>query len=210
LWEISQVPLLTAAEEVALAQALEPGNAAREWLRQDGLTSAERQRHHAEIAEADSAQRRLTESNLRLVVSVAKRYTERGLALLDLIQEGNLGLTRAVEKFDWRRGFRFSTYAIWWIRQAIARGIADQAHTIRLPVHLIEQANRVRRRIHNGNSESRHVLSRSVFDTFSVSDARWIATPISPICPSRSAGVVMARCRPWTVGIPHAHRPVGR
>jgi RNA polymerase primary sigma factor len=145
LREISRGPLLTAAEEVALAQAIERENAAREHLLQDGLTASERDHLLAEIARGEAARRRLTESNLRLVVSVAKRYAGRSLPLLDLIQEGNIGLTRAVEKFDWRRGFRFSTYATWWIRQAITRAIADQSRTIRLPVHLGEEISRLRR-----------------------------------------------------------------
>ena len=115
LREIGRVPLLTAAEEVALAKRIERGDAA--------------------------ARRQLIEANLRLVVSVARRYVGRGMLFLDLIQEGNVGLMRAVEKFDWRRGFKFSTYATWWIRQAITRGIADQARTIRVPVHMVETIN---------------------------------------------------------------------
>ena len=117
LTEIGKVPLLTAAEEVSLAKRIERGDM--------------------------DAKSKLTEANLRLVVSIAKRHVGRGLPFLDLIQEGNLGLIRGVEKFDYRRGFKFSTYATWWIRQAITRAIADQARTIRVPVHMVEQINKL-------------------------------------------------------------------
>ncbi len=143
LREISRVPLLTAAEEVALAQAIERGKEALTQLAQPDLTPEERAKLMAAVERGDAARQRLTESNLRLVVSVAKRYVGRGVPLLDLIQEGNIGLTRAVEKFDWRRGFKFSTYATWWIRQAITRAIADQARTIRIPVHMVETINKL-------------------------------------------------------------------
>ncbi|HLH73176.1 MAG TPA: RNA polymerase sigma factor RpoD [Chloroflexota bacterium] len=143
LREISRVPLLSAAEEVSLAQAIERGKEALSKVSQPGLSPEERSKLMAEIERGDSARQRLTESNLRLVVSVAKRYVGRGVPLLDLIQEGNIGLTRAVEKFDWRRGFKFSTYATWWIRQAITRAIADQARTIRIPVHMVETINKL-------------------------------------------------------------------
>ena len=119
LKEIGRVPLLTADEEVELAQRMEQGD--------------------------ESAKKRLAESNLRLVVSIAKRYVGRGMLFLDLIQEGNLGLIKAVEKFDYRRGYKFSTYATWWIRQAITRAIADQARTIRIPVHMVETINKLHR-----------------------------------------------------------------
>ena len=142
LREISRVPLLNAADEVALAQAIENGKEAR-TRGATALPSDERSRLAGTIERGDAARRRLTESNLRLVVSIAKRYVGRGVPLLDLIQEGNIGLTRAVEKFDWRRGFKFSTYATWWIRQAITRAIADQARTIRIPVHMVETINRL-------------------------------------------------------------------
>jgi RNA polymerase primary sigma factor len=141
--EISRVPLLSAADEVQLAQAIEAGKDALAKLAQPGLSAEERSRLRAQVERGDAARQRLTESNLRLVVSVAKRYVGRGVPLLDLIQEGNIGLTRAVEKFDWRRGFKFSTYATWWIRQAITRAIADQARTIRIPVHMVETINRL-------------------------------------------------------------------
>ncbi|HEX5414634.1 MAG TPA: RNA polymerase sigma factor RpoD [Chloroflexota bacterium] len=143
LREISRVPLLSAPEEVALAQAIEQGKEALARLSQPDLSPEERSRLLAAVERGDMGRRRLTESNLRLVVSVAKRYVGRGVQLLDLIQEGNIGLTRAVEKFDWRRGFKFSTYATWWIRQAITRAIADQARTIRIPVHMVETINRL-------------------------------------------------------------------
>src|SRR6476660_1593302 len=119
LKSIGRVPLLTKEDEVRLAKRVEQNDM--------------------------SAKNHLIEANLRLVVSIAKRYTGRGLTLLDLIQEGNLGLIRAVEKFDWRRGFKFSTYATWWIRQAITRALADQSRTIRIPVHMVERMNRVSR-----------------------------------------------------------------
>jgi RNA polymerase primary sigma factor len=136
LREIDRVPLLKAPEEVELAMAIELGEAAKQQLREGAENSVELR---GTIVAGEDARRKLTEANLRLVVSVAKRYVGRGMALLDLIQEGNLGLQRAVEKFDYRRGFRFSTYATWWIRQSVSRAVADQARTIRIPVHMIEQ-----------------------------------------------------------------------
>ncbi len=138
LREIGRVPLLNAEEEVRLAQLMERGK--QERLRAERLKMPANRRM---IADGDEAQRRLTEANLRLVVSVAKKYIGRGMSLLDLIQEGNIGLIRAVEKFDYTKGYKFSTYATWWIRQAITRAIADQARTIRIPVHMVETINRL-------------------------------------------------------------------
>jgi RNA polymerase primary sigma factor len=138
LRDISRVPLLTAEEEVMLAKALEAGDIARDKLKNGQVASAEIEQQEDVAHVGAEARRRLTESNLRLVVSVARKYMGRGLPLLDLIQEGNIGLSRAVEKYDYRKGYRFSTYAYWWIRQAVTRAIADQARTIRVPVHMIE------------------------------------------------------------------------
>jgi RNA polymerase primary sigma factor len=143
LRDISKVPLLTAEEEVELARALERGEQAKARLAEAGAEPSKRAALEAEVRAGQTARQRLTESNLRLVVSVARKYMGRGLPLLDLIQEGNLGLARAVEKFDYRKGFRFSTYAYWWIRQAVTRAIADQARTIRVPVHMIEAIGEV-------------------------------------------------------------------
>jgi RNA polymerase primary sigma factor len=150
LKEIARVPLLTGPEEVSLAKRIEAGSLAAGILldaRADGTLDvmASEQRLHlaAQVRDGKAAKAHLTQANLRLVVSIAKRYANRGLPLLDLIQEGNLGLMRAVEKFDHARGFKFSTYATWWIRQAITRAIADQARTIRIPVHMVESMNRV-------------------------------------------------------------------
>jgi RNA polymerase primary sigma factor len=135
LREIGRVPLLSGPEEVALAKRMERGRLERQRpLREQNLRI---------ILDGEEGQRRLTEANLRLVVSVAKKYIGRGMSLLDLIQEGNIGLIRAVEKFDYLKGFKFSTYATWWIRQAITRAIADQARTIRIPVHMVETINRL-------------------------------------------------------------------
>ncbi|MBC8194546.1 MAG: sigma-70 family RNA polymerase sigma factor [Acidimicrobiia bacterium] len=137
LTDIGQYPLLTKEGEVRLAQQIEKGAAAREELDKtgDGLTPARRREMRRNLRRGDEAVRTFVQSNLRLVVSIAKKYQASGLPLLDLIQEGNLGLMHAVEKFDWRKGFKFSTYATWWIRQAITRGIANTGRTIRLPVH---------------------------------------------------------------------------
>ena len=147
LREIGRVELLTGEEEVRLAKAIEEGNHAAEELeaRENDLSSRERHRLELKRLRGELAQRRMAEANLRLVVSIAKRYTGRGLSLLDLVQEGNLGLLRGVEKFDYHKGYKFSTYATWWIRQAISRAIADQARTIRIPVHMVETINRVTR-----------------------------------------------------------------
>jgi RNA polymerase primary sigma factor len=159
LREIGRVPLLTAEDEVDLAKYIEAGLFAEEKLHVDGgfglpdfeLPSAVHGDLELLVAEGVRAKQRLIEANLRLVVSIAKRYIGRGLVFLDLIQEGNLGLIRAVEKFDYTRGYKFSTYATWWIRQAITRAIADQARTIRVPVHMVETINklsRVQRQLH--------------------------------------------------------------
>jgi len=147
LREIGRVNLLDAAEEVTLARAIQEGIQAGERLstERSELSSIEQQTLELKGMKGDLARRRLAEANLRLVVSMAKRYVGRGMSLLDLIQEGNLGLLRAVEKFDYRKGYKFSTYATWWIRQAISRAIADQARTIRIPVHMIESINRLSR-----------------------------------------------------------------
>ena len=143
LQEIGRVPLLTGPAEVELAMAIEAGNLAAEQLA-DGSerTDAERAALEDAVARGNFARRRLVESNLRLVVSVARRYMNRGIPLGDLIQEGNIGLMRAVEKFDYRRGFKFSTYATWWIRQAVSRALADHSRTIRVPVHMVETINK--------------------------------------------------------------------
>ncbi|MFB8758403.1 RNA polymerase sigma factor [Streptomyces nigra] len=144
LREIGRIPLLTAAEEVELARRVEAGLFAEEKLaRTPDLESRLAQDLDRLVVLGRMAKRRLIEANLRLVVSVAKRYVGRGLTMLDLVQEGNLGLIRAVEKFDYARGYKFSTYATWWIRQAMSRALADQARTIRVPVHVVELINRV-------------------------------------------------------------------
>jgi RNA polymerase primary sigma factor len=145
LREIGRVNLLTAQEEITLAQQLERGEHAREALREPECPSTERLQLNRWVQEGQAARERLIQANLRLVVSIAKKYIGRGMSLLDLIQEGNIGLMRATEKFDYRKGFKFSTYATWWIRQAITRVIADQSRTIRLPVHVGETINRVMR-----------------------------------------------------------------
>jgi RNA polymerase primary sigma factor len=146
LQEIGRVHLLTGPQEVELAQAIEAGNLARERLAANPeLSGEDLELARDQIAAGNEARRRLIEANLRLVVSVARRYMNRGLSLADLIQEGNIGLLRAVEKFDYRRGFKFSTYATWWIRQAVTRAISDHARTIRIPVHMVETINRLSR-----------------------------------------------------------------
>ena len=143
---IGKTALLSAEDEVELAQAIEIGLYAEYKLNTaEKLTRAEKRDMKILVKEGKKARSHLLEANLRLVVSLAKRYTGRGMPLLDLIQEGNLGLIRAMEKFDYAKGFEFSTYATWWIRQAITRGMADQSRTIRLPVHLVEQVNKLSR-----------------------------------------------------------------
>ena len=148
LKEIGKVPLLTAAEEIDLAMKIEAGVAATEELdraEDEGIELERREKRRLGRIEqvGIDAKQQLIEANLRLVVSIAKRYVGRGMLFLDLIQEGNLGLIRAVEKFDYTKGFKFSTYATWWIRQAITRAIADQARTIRIPVHMVETINKL-------------------------------------------------------------------
>ena len=147
LKEIGKVPLLTADQEIELAKSMEAGIEALKEIADDKdkgkITAAKKKELDQIIYEGEEAKKRLAEANLRLVVSIAKRYVGRGMLFLDLIQEGNLGLIKAVEKFDFRKGFKFSTYATWWIRQAITRAIADQARTIRIPVHMVETINKL-------------------------------------------------------------------
>ena len=146
LKEIGKVPLLSADEEIVLAQDMSAGAEAERELEADGSGSLAPERRaelEAAVKRGEKAKQSLAEANLRLVVSIAKRYVGRGMLFLDLIQEGNLGLIKAVEKFDYTKGYKFSTYATWWIRQAITRAIADQARTIRIPVHMVETINKV-------------------------------------------------------------------
>ncbi len=147
LKEIGKVPLLSAEEEINFAQKMELGNEMRKQLEDiqafKALSREEQREIKRAIDQGEMAKKRLAEANLRLVVSIAKRYVGRGMLFLDLIQEGNLGLIKAVEKFDYRKGYKFSTYATWWIRQAITRAIADQARTIRIPVHMVETINKL-------------------------------------------------------------------
>ncbi len=141
---IGTFELLTAEEEVELAKAMERGRKAEAALAErSGLSRAERRKLERAVEEGRAARRRFIQANLRLVVSIAKRYQHSGLPFLDLIQEGNLGLIRAVEKFEYRKGFKFSTYATWWIRQAITRAIADKSRTIRVPVHMMDTITQV-------------------------------------------------------------------
>ncbi|MHB1356603.1 MAG: sigma-70 family RNA polymerase sigma factor [Anaerolineae bacterium] len=154
LREIGRVALLDSHEETRLAMAIQGGIEAETRLAADiGLSLHEKSALDWKVTQGLLAQRRLAEANLRLVVSVAKRYIGHGISFLDLIQEGNLGLLRAVEKFDYRKGYKFSTYATWWIRQASSRAIADQARTIRIPVHMAESINRVSRSMHHLQQE---------------------------------------------------------
>lgn len=150
LREMSKVPLLNMEEEVSLAKRYEAGKAARDQLIKQGNACLFEERLQLEDVEEDGllAREHLIKANTRLVVSVAKRYTSRGVPFLDLIQEGNLGLMKAVEKYDYRRGFRFSTYATWWIRQTITRSIADQGRTIRVPVHMVDRIRVMYKSIH--------------------------------------------------------------
>jgi RNA polymerase primary sigma factor len=151
LREIGQVDLLTTEDERRLAQLIEEGHRAAELIDAGVDDPAEHRMLMRAVQRGERAKSELTQANLRLVVSIAKRYSGRGMQLLDLIQEGNLGLMRAVDKFDHTKGFKFSTYATWWIRQAITRSIADQARTIRIPVHMVEHMNRLtrmRRQLH--------------------------------------------------------------
>ena len=188
--EIARTPLLDAAKEVELSQAIEAGVYAQQIL--DGeienadTVGASREELEAIAAEGARAKDVFIRSNLRLVVAVARRYPRSGLPLLDLIQEGNAGLVRAVEKFDYTKGFKFSTYATWWIRQAITRSIADQSRTIRLPVHLVEELGRIRRvqrefnREHGREPEHAEIAGELGSTVERVSDVLdWARDPVS-------------------------------
>jgi len=190
LREIGRVNLLTAEEEVLLARKIQQGVRASTQLKKDGADPAKIRKLKRLENEGEWAKRRLAEANLRLVVSVAKRYIGRGMNFLDLIQEGNIGLLRAVEKFDHRRGYKFSTYASWWIRQAISRAIADQARTIRIPVHMVETINRLIRTQRRLLQElGREPLSREIAlemdllpeeDLQAIAESRGTGQPLDP------------------------------
>ncbi|MEU6677914.1 sigma-70 family RNA polymerase sigma factor [Streptomyces sp. NPDC046853] len=189
--EIARTPLLDAAKEVELSQIIEAGVYARKILDgdvEDSVpgASASREELEALVADGERAKDIFIRSNLRLVVAVARRYPRSGLPLLDLIQEGNAGLVRAVEKFDYAKGFKFSTYATWWIRQAITRSIADQSRTIRLPVHLVEELGRIRRvmrefnRKHGRDPEPEEVAAELDTTPARVTDVLdWARDPVS-------------------------------
>lgn len=143
--DISQITLLSRDDEIALAQQIETGEEAKKKLLQPDLTSPERKLYAKQAAAGVKARTRLIEANYRLVISIAKKYVNQGVSFMDLIQEGNIGLIKAVKKFDYRRGYKFSTYATWWIRQAVTRALADQGRTIRIPVHMSERIHRFTR-----------------------------------------------------------------
>lgn len=145
LKEIGQIPLLDPKEEPIIARQIQEGEQAKEDIKNPDLSDEEKKKLAKIIADGEEAKQTLISSNLRLVVSIAKKYVGRGMLFLDLIQEGNCGLIKAVEKFDYTKGFKFSTYATWWIRQSITRAIADQARTIRIPVHMVETINKLTR-----------------------------------------------------------------
>lgn len=145
LKEIGQIPLLDPKEEPIIARQIQEGEQAKEDIKNPDLSDEEKKKLAKIIADGEEAKQTLISSNLRLVVSIAKKYVDRGMLFLDLIQEGNCGLIKAVEKFDYTKGFKFSTYATWWIRQSITRAIADQARTIRIPVHMVETINKLTR-----------------------------------------------------------------
>ena len=145
LKEIGQIPLLDPKEEPIIARQIQEGDEAKEAMKNPDLSNEEKKKLAKVIADGEQAKQTLISSNLRLVVSIAKKYVGRGMLFLDLIQEGNCGLIKAVEKFDYTKGFKFSTYATWWIRQSITRAIADQARTIRIPVHMVETINKLTR-----------------------------------------------------------------
>ena len=177
LKEIGKVPLLSPEEEIDLAQKMSDGNLAQEQMDSEEADSfSEEETAHLKklIKEGEKAKQKLAEANLRLVVSIAKRYVGRGMLFLDLIQEGNLGLIKAVEKFDYTKGYKFSTYATWWIRQAITRAIADQARTIRIPVHMVETINKVIR-------VSRQLLQELGHDPSSEEIAEEMSMPVDKV-----------------------------
>jgi RNA polymerase primary sigma factor len=171
LQEIGQVPLLTAEQEVELSKQMETGDQAQVHIEKQEYTSRqERLRLEQQCAQGCEARQRLIQANLRLVVSIAKKYTSYGLTMMDLVQEGNIGLMRAVEKFDYTKGHKFSTYATWWIRQAITRAIADQSRTIRLPVHMGEAISQVKRTSHKlQQSMQREPTPEEIADTMGIS-----------------------------------------
>ncbi|MER5767552.1 sigma-70 family RNA polymerase sigma factor [Streptomyces sp. NPDC001985] len=196
--EIARTPLLDAAKEVELSQTIEAGVYARQILGKEiesEAGGASREELEALVAEGERAKDVFIRSNLRLVVAVARRYPRSGLPLLDLIQEGNAGLVRAVEKFDYAKGFKFSTYATWWIRQAITRSIADQSRTIRLPVHLVEELGRIRRVQREFNREKgREPEPAEIAEELASTPARvtdvldWARDPVSLNMPVDDAG----------------------
>jgi len=153
LKEVCQISLLSRKREVALAKQIEAGKLAAEKLCQDGLTAIDIVNCEEIIAQGNEARDELIEANYRLVISITKRYMSQGVSFLDLVQEGNIGLIKAVDKFDYHRGYKFSTYATWWIRQAVTRALADQGRTIRIPVHMCERINKLTKTTHKLTQE---------------------------------------------------------